>query len=111
LQHLQHLTRFVIVWRKAQDDQVGPAVADRDIRRRVSVEKVHAEAVGAEQGLDAHESFRTRANDQGSRHYAAGGRCLDGLHVSLSCPGINTFNVPDGIVDFPTKAGCCDRNK
>jgi hypothetical protein len=102
LQHLQHLTRFVIVWRKAEDDKIGTALADSDIRRRVPIEKVHAEAVGAEHRLDAHESLRARADNQGSRHHAAVGRGLEGLHVNL-LPRINTFNVPDGIVDFPTE--------
>jgi len=68
LQHLQHLTRFVIVWRKAQDDKIGTALTDGHIRGRVLVEEVDTEAVGAEHWLDTHESFRARADNQGSRH-------------------------------------------
>jgi len=61
--------------------KIGATPANGDIRRRVPVEKVHAEAVGAEHRLDAHESLRARADNQGSRHYAAVGRGLDGHHV------------------------------
>jgi hypothetical protein len=82
LQHLHYLARFVVIGRETQDDQVWTPLTNRDIGRRVALEEVDAEAVGAQEWLDAEERFRTRTDDQGSRHCAAGDLLENGCHKS-----------------------------
>src|SRR5688572_8611717 len=103
LQHLQHLASLFIIGGETQHHEIGPALADRDVRRRILLEEVDTETIRPEDGLDAEQRLRTRTNNQGSRHDAAGDLFVDGRHINRLLPGDPSRNAPYENGDFPTE--------